>query len=408
MSIEDINYLKQNSIKQSYTFLVDSKMRDRRVYPTPSEYVVEFTVPFKNVVGIEVVDVSIPKTMYNIDYTNNKLFFRFASQIDVNDQVYNKALFTEFELPVGDYITNTFIDKMRIMFLSKNIDLTINSVDTPADLTNLIYFSSSQPFILDMHQSTMAEILGFDMHTSLLHNGKYTFKTYNNDIGLEKLYHSTEVSPGLHRIYAPGMMYLLGNKYIILRCKEIEEHMYRSLSYSKHHLGLAKMRINNYGYNDEKTSFLKVPVREFHPIGKLSRLTLRFETDTGDLYDFKGVNHNMVFAIFYYEPKQENVVRASILNPDYNPNFNNYLYKQDEQEGESDDDADDTNDFSRDDVEIYKKRELEYDKQGIQNKNTMIAYEYRMNQMKTVLYDTNNDTDTSKDNDIDTDTDISE
>jgi hypothetical protein len=392
MSIEDINYLKQNSIKQSYTFLVDSKTRNKKVHPNPSEYVIDFTTPFKNVVGIEVVDVSIPKTMYNIDYNNNKIFFTFATEVDVlkdnaGAEYYDKSIFTEIELSPGDYITKSFIDKMRITFLTQTTDITVNGVDTPPDLTNLIFFSASRPFILDMSQSTMAETIGFDMYTSsdTKYNTKYTYKHYNSKDGFEKLYHSIEVAPGIHRIYAPGMMYLLGNKYIILRCKEIEEHMYRSLSYSKYHLGLAKMRLNNYGYNDEKTSFLKVPIREFHPIGKLSRLTLRFETDSGELYDFKGVNHNLVFAIFYYEPKQENTVIGSVLNPDYEPNFEKYLYKQEEQEGESDDDIDDSNDFSRDNIDIYKKRELEYSKQGIQNKNDTIAYNYRKKQLEKNL-----------------------
>ena len=357
MSIEDINYLKQNSIKQSYTFLVDSKSRDRRVFPDPSSYAVEFTTPFRNVIGIEVVDVSIPKTMYNIDYNNNRIYYYISPsddelKLDIHtdefgNYIYDKTLFSYIELSPGDYITSTFIDEIRIKLSLANISLDMIPVDTPAELTNLIYFRCDKPFILDMHQSTMSEILGFDTYTkmneppSFRGQKKYTYVSYNDNFGLEKLYHSvqnTVDANNFHTIYAPGMMYLLGNKYIVLKCPEIEQHMYRSLSYSKYNLGLAKIRVNNYGFNDEKTSFLKVPVREFHPIGKLSRMTLRFETDNGNLYDFKGVNHNIVFALYYYEPKYENIVKHSRLNPDYNPNYINYLYTQEEQEGESDDD----------------------------------------------------------------------
>ena len=70
MSIEDINYLKNNSIKQHYTFLIDSADRDRDKYPNPNKYTIDFTVPFKNVIGMEIIDSSIPRTMYNIDYEN--------------------------------------------------------------------------------------------------------------------------------------------------------------------------------------------------------------------------------------------------------------------------------------------------------------------------------------------------
>jgi hypothetical protein len=385
MSIEDINYLKKNCIKQSYTFLIDSKDRNRRVHPEPSEYSIEFTTPFKNVIGVEIIDVSVPKTMCNIDTNNNRLYYYIASDEDNNKvpiiidnegkEIYNLLHFSYIDVPIGDYTTNTFINKLRTILQGKGIDLDIIAVDTPAELTNLIYFKSSKPFILDMNQSTISEALGFDTYTTPKDSAKYKYNTeYNNKIGFEKLYHSIyEENTGRNVVYSPGMMYLLGIKYLLVRCPEIEQHLYRSLAYTKYTTGLAKIRINSYGYNDEKTSFLKVPTREFHPIGKLSKITLRFETETGALYNFKGVNHNLVFAIYYYEPKQDNIVRESILNPDYNPNILNYLYKQEEQEGESDEEDED---FSRDNIDVYKKRELQYNHQGIENRNKMIAHQY--------------------------------
>lgn len=389
MSIEDINYLKENSIRQSYTFLVDSSSRDRRVHPEPSEYVLEFSTPFRNVIGVEVVDVSIPKTMYNIDYNNNKLYYYIAQSEEDNhvniilddkgNETYDKSMFSVVEIPPGDYNTSAFLDKVRSLFVTKGIPLDLVAVDTPPDITNLIVFRSKSPFILDMNQSTVSEILGFDLYTSdtqaVSKSGvrRYSMAGYNTKPGFERLYHSYGGgnTVGLNTIYAPGMMYLLGDKYIVLRCKEIEEHLYRSLAYSKYNMGLAKIRLNSYGYNDEKTSFLKVPTREFHPIGKLSKMTIRFETAAGELYDFKGVNHNFVMAIYYYEPKNINRVIQSKLNPDYNPSFIDYMYTQDEQEGESDDDEDE---FSRDNIQLYRKRELEYDEKGIANMNIALAH----------------------------------
>ena len=73
-------------------------------------------------------------------------------------------------------------------------------------------------------------------------------------------------------------------------------------------------------------------------------------------------------AIYYYEPsfKQDNNFN-SILNPNYNTNFNSYKYTNDEQEiiNEDDDDEDDLEDdinenFSRDNINIYKKNEQKY------------------------------------------------
>lgn len=384
MSIEDINYLKNNSIKQSYTFLVDSGSRDRRVYPFPAEYAIDFTEPFRNVVGMEVIDVSIPKTMYNIDINNNKLFYYvFAEDEDTDVRIitntngaqrYDESMFNMLEIPPGDYITSTFLASIRSIMFNSGIDLDINAVDIPPELTNKIVFRSTRPFVLDMHRSTMSEFLGFDLHTSDKDVNKYTFKDYNRMEGFEKIYHSIFNENGLHQVFAPGMMYIIGNKYLLLKCPEIEQHLYRSLAYSKYSMGLAKIRVNSYGFNDEKTLMLKVPLREFHPIGKLSKITLRFETLQGELYDFKGVNHNLVFAIYYYEPKQENIISKSILNPEYNHDFGKYLYKQEEQEGESDEDEED---FSRDNIELFKRRELQYNVESVANKNKSIAYDHK-------------------------------
>jgi hypothetical protein len=170
----------------------------------------------------------------------------------------------------------------------------------------------------------------------------------------------------IYVITSPGIVYFIGNKYIIMRCPEIEEHLYRSLSYSKNALGLAKFRVDSIGINSEKLTITKIPVREFHPIGKLSRMSLRFETNKGTLYDFKGINHNIIFAIFYYEPIQKNVPTNSILNPEYKMNYLDYLYKQEEIEGDSDDDNEDSEDFSRDNIDDYKTKENLYSEKGVQ------------------------------------------
>ena len=173
------------------------------------------------------------------------------------------------------------------------------------------------------------------------------------------------------------MVYFIGNKYIILRCPEIEEHLYRSLSFTKYSLGLAKFRVDSIGINNEKLSITKIPVREFHPIGKLSRITLKFETNKGLLYDFKGINHNIIFAIFYYEPVQKNIPTNSILNPSYEMNYIDYQYKQEEIEGDSSDgdNEEDNEDFSRDNIEEYKIKENLYNERGVKLQQFKNYYE---------------------------------
>jgi hypothetical protein len=103
--IEDVDFLKQNSVKQSYMFIVDSKDRDKLTYREPSAYVVDFENPFHSVVGFEVLDASIPRTMYNIDVYNNTInFFIFDASTSTVPDVRSVALsnYTTSTVDPGD------------------------------------------------------------------------------------------------------------------------------------------------------------------------------------------------------------------------------------------------------------------------------------------------------------------
>jgi len=627
MSIEDVNYLKANSIKQTYTFLIDSSDRDRTIFPDPNNYVVEFSTPFKNIIGMEIIDASIPRTMYNVDTDNNSIYYYIgkdindslikngvtdeieasaditkASIVNIKDNVLNikeggyvyiknivnlyniynsggiggetkgitislkltanssynnsidadnsytlldfnynhlinpttsekapiivklirqnnselqtynllfrigndtnkkiinninlsylthiawtisenntwviyiksdmggdhtsyiyksdigiknvfytdKYIGKRFELNNGDWDTaNLYINDFKIynkVLNEKEVNNCNNNVHTnsinnliiwykmnvindntlenfghkkkinykdvfnkidimpgdytlktfftnydelnnfeigfkehsdPSELTNLIDIYSKKPFILDMKRSTISENLGFDLYANQNTQGRYIYKDiyrYNND-NMVKIFHSVindnpvkyfnDGKVDIYKIVSPGIIYFIGNKYIVMKCPEIEEHLYGSLSYSKYTLGLAKFRVDSVGINSERLSITKLPVREFHPIGKLAKMTLRFETNNGTLYDFKGVNHNIVFAIYYYEPIQKKFPEGSLLNPEYKMNYLDYQYNQEEIEGDSDDDEED---FSRDNIMDYKKKENMYSEEGM-------------------------------------------
>jgi len=527
--IEDVDFLKQNSVKQSYMFMVDSKDRDKLSYREPSSYVVEFENPFHSVVGFEVVDATIPRTMYNIDAYNNTIAFYISSTTDLHSVPL--ASYTIATVEPGDYNIQTLLPALtEAMAMHVNSDpnqpiahITAHALSSPPELKNKLRFSCPYPYAFDMKRSTLAETLGFDefidpreaaipvaqrrydtfvavqeqqldprdqnnrifksvdrtisdalgelvtvfegprgvirslplgpstwaaqrfqvdtacyftrvyaavsaadglvdpsvtwqlrkgtatqlstQPADLVASGNiaisyldgtlsdsepivsppkllpnlYYWMVFSNDNALVSIYYndvpdnkttlrtttnsgSTWATPDVddlnfqlsirietneeyHQIVAPGIYSLLGEKYVILRCKEIEENSYRSLAYSKYNLGLAKFKLGVVGYSENRMDFSKVPLREFHPIGKLARLTLRFETAHGHLYDFKGVNHTITFAIHYYEPRNTQAFEQSILNPNYNSNFLEYMYDQDAQESDSDDQE---VDYSRD------------------------------------------------------------
>ena len=335
MSLDDIQFLKSHSFKQHYTFIIDSKDRDYIDNPYPNNYTIYFTEPFKNVFGLEVIDASVPRTMYNVDQNNNTLVY-YIGNIENNIETLN---YITIELDVGDFSLPQLIQLLN----KKLINIKIESLSTPPDVKNKIAFTSSYPFVLDMNKSTLRDTLGFNLSQNV-DSGFFT-KITDPNITKDKnkfRYFMSKQTNSTHRIEAPGIVDLIGEKYVILNCPEIEEHSTLSLSYSKHNLGLARFKLGTLGYNDENISIQKTSVREFHPIGKFSRMTLTFKTQSGKLYDFKGANHNITFKIYYYQALTNIPFDKSILNPNYNPDVLEYKMNQiDKQDSSDDEDSSD-------------------------------------------------------------------
>lgn len=128
---------------------------------------------------------------------------------------------------------------------------------------------------------------------------------------------------------APGLVNMTGERYVILRCPEAEAGMYSAGSSSgRSGTGLGLFRLSQPGIlGEQRQDYITVVKRPFHPLGKIDKLTLRFERGTGDgeLYDFKGVNHLLVLSIKFQVTKWNDNAISSALNPNYNPDFVKYL-----------------------------------------------------------------------------------
>lgn len=377
MSIEDIDFLKKNSIKENYLFIVDSKNRDYLRFPDPNYYEVPLNVPLKNVIGINVMEASIPRTMYSVDKYNNSFSFYISnSQSDtlvtngLDPLNTNMNIFTTINITPGNYSIQTFLLNFNNLMYAKTIEDPINisspiqivNFSNPPELTNKITFTCKKPFILNMYDSTLAETLGFSLNIKPEDDDiKYKYiRKYEGNARFLRIYHSYfNTKTGNYEITSPGIVFFIGEKYIVLRSPEIEEHAYGSLAYTNYNLGIVKFKVNSVGYNDERMEMTRLPIREFHPIGKLSKLTFKFETAAGNFYDFKGVNHIITYLITYYRPLLANIDEFKpILNPNYKNNFNDYRYINEEQELSDEEDKDE---YSRDRLfDIYKRNELLY------------------------------------------------
>ena len=459
MTIEDIQYLQAHSKKEDFVMFIDSSTRDRNVHPHPNSYSITFDEPFKNVYGVDILDMLIPRTMYNIDTCNNGLC------IGIGAAMMDRDTYTEVVIQAQDYT----IDDLYVGLNNTIRDFAAITVK-PLTPSNPIQggkyvYESFVPFAFDLRRSTIRESIGFDETASvefascytvigadlvaslrveksktvvsfgdadpeasvLLLNGGIQY-AQSFVVGSECDLSAVELAPGLElatvaivqadalpspnfvvpfmplshytnldsdvtrmvrlvagrnyfiivkcttmpvlyfnpvgpaepdttnnvlqcdngawtqsavrgflvavrasnnvfRINTPGLISLVGERSILLRIPEIEQHINSSYIYGKNSPGMALIKLGVRGYQQVRFDFTSIKHREFVPIAKLTRLSFKFDRVSGPLYDFKGVNHIMLILVKYLVPYSSDLAEnyKPILNPNYKPDVLLYL-----------------------------------------------------------------------------------
>jgi hypothetical protein len=132
-----------------------------------------------------------------------------------------------------------------------------------------------------------------------------------------------------------GIVDLFGERYIQLRCPEIEEHLHRNRAYERYNVGLAIVP-TSLEYRNLSEKFVMLPSRMFHPIGRLKRMTFRFETSGGELYNFNGIDHTVTMIVRYYKVTEAEPLDAFVQNPHYRSNYLEYLHAHGMHDSEDD------------------------------------------------------------------------
>lgn len=315
--MEDVDYLAAHGEKKSFQFMVDSRNRDKAAWPTPSEYLVQFATSFTHVVAVDVLEASVPRTNYNVDDASCTL------ALSVGDGPFERVT-----VLTGDYDILTLCDALSAAM----VPVTVAPTSVPAEVKSTLTFTSAVPFKLAFAvPNTLAEVLGFDA-PALQGQPGYAY------CGDATTFASVPTGDGAHVLMAPGIYSLVGDRYVLLRCPEVETS--RDAVTEAYSRGIAKFTLGVVGYANSTVDFARGGVREFHPIGRLSRLTLRFERPDGTLYNFRGVNHTLTLVIRYLAPRRETTFARSSLNANYDGNFNAWQRTDEEREGDSDDDTD--------------------------------------------------------------------
>lgn len=224
----------------------------------------------------------------------------------------------------GNYEVNGLLEVLDQMLGVAGIGIDPECKNT-IQLYPHVRLVSDRPFVLNMETSSLSDVLGFDEYPVTTENPKYTAIALRAH---PQLFGSKVANDGKFFVAGPGLINLVNLRYTVLRCDELEDHMYGSYTFGSFTPGIGLFRFFDVNsQNHQRQDYVNFEKRPFHPIGKLDKLTLQFVLPDGKtLYDFKGLNYFLVLSIRYYVPHQTQKIERSILNPNYDRNFQTYMY----------------------------------------------------------------------------------
>jgi hypothetical protein len=231
-----------------------------------------------------------------------------------------------------------------------NLDMSCAHASAVPEQANKYAWTGRWPFWFNMQTSTCASTLGFDeLSTPAGAAGVYQGLGDALDADMRMFVSVFQAESQQQALVSPGMLDMGGVPYVMFRVAELEEHAFAgdgNNSSTINGLGIFKLLAGSNGISNMRFDFTNLVRRPFHPIGKLCRLSIRMEQSDGTLYDFKGINHNILLVLKYLVPSVKSAVpryNIRMLNADYEPDAQKYLIARrrliDDLDDEVDDDA---------------------------------------------------------------------
>jgi hypothetical protein len=247
--------------------VVDSRDRNRDLYPTPSEYEVRFDEDIEDVVVAELVRTHVPLSALLVDSTSNVLTVVVggATRIDV-------------VVPPGDY---TPVGLANALEAALNAGALPGSVVTySAQLDSYKIECASQPvFAVD----ASAPRRGFDGVTTL----DYPQNSIAQTLGFPMGFHSSTVSGEL---VAPCRRNFDLNRYAVLFIDGF--NVVRAMNSVTNNSFAVLGPGQDLGADEDR------PLKRFEPpVPKLARLRIMWKDYRGNRYDFQNQDHRLELVL---------------------------------------------------------------------------------------------------------------
>ena len=278
--------LQKRQLIKKHTIMIDSRDRNRTIHPNPNEYKYQFNVPYRNIVAIKVIQTSIPRSEYNVNSTNNLIYFY--------DSASSSGEPTQATIAEGQYTTSTIsaavktaMDAAGLASYTVAIDSTTQRMTITSDLSG-----GASGFIIDFLAGTIPHPSGGGSETSI----------YRDNSAGPWLGYAPVVTSSLAGQEASYPINLYGESYVMLKIKDIphtEAIMGQGLqgAFAQLPLNGEQWECSYFRENSNYTAF-----RTFDPpLARLTHFDFRFEKYDGTLYDFNGHEHTMLWEIHAME-----------------------------------------------------------------------------------------------------------
>lgn len=268
------NFPNLETNKRNTRFVVDSRNRDIKLFPSPAQYEIIFDDDIDDVLSAKLVCADIPFSTYLINMYFNTLY------MTMNGTSYKVVL------DRGDYTPQQ---------LAAAIENAINNLVTADDFT-VTYTSSTDKFSIAAKYEFS---INFDVPNSLCYLLGFS----------KKLYTSATVGtlPYTHVLSADFRRNFNYCNYIVMSLEQFDANksVYNLLSKS--------FAIIPRKYTDLNISDKSQIIKNFSPsIPRLNKLRVKFYDPYGNLYDFQ--NHDHRYEIVFTSFKQKRRYQQIFVN----------------------------------------------------------------------------------------------
>ncbi len=212
----------------------------------------------------------------------------------------------------GNYSTQTMCCHLRDLLEPFGVDVGPAATCGSFDKCSKLMLRSERPFLVNMLGTTMARQTGF---ANVALGAKPQIAVGGTAMPLADLMPNNDWC-----VRSPGVCDNTGERYLVLRCPELENNgsAFKTKTYDG--VAIFKMAAGPNCISDLRFDYKNVQPALLHPIGRVSRLSFRFERSDGRTCDFQGVDFQFLACVrTVATPRIESFGMRSSLNPNYEP-----------------------------------------------------------------------------------------